>query len=293
MKAHQVYRLQSLLSFIDENLAQRISLETLAESSCWSRWQLQRVFQLAYGESLMGYVRKQRLSRAAQKLLRSDAGINTIAIDTGFESQAVFSRVFKDHFLCSPRVYRQRGEAIGLFPQYLPPVLRCQKDFHVEIKAKPSFQLQGMHSQFNSAISNNANNEKVLYDLWNSLRTSCRKKNIVPDSFYGLTDVSTAINEDLDGITYWAGYVTEYPPASDGFECILVPAQNYAVFTHTGKLSSLRDTLLQFLLEWIPQSQYRCVSGYEIERHLLDQAKVDSDDFSIEFWIPVELNESR
>lgn len=241
----------------------------------------------------MAYVRQQRLSKAAQRLINTDQTIHQVSADCGFESQAVFSRIFKGYFLKTPKQYRQQQQLVKLMPKYLPPVTSpANHPLNVEIKAKASFVLHGRSCLYNSVHSPNANNEAALYDLWRDVRTYFYRQGIKPKEFHSVVDTSTASNEYNDGITYWAGVIDNNIESISGLEQFIVPAQNYAVFTHRGKLNTLRNTLLQFLLEWIPDSDYQCSNGNDVERHLYKQAPIDSEEFELELWYPVSIKDA-
>jgi hypothetical protein len=59
--------------------------------------------QRAYGLSLAGYIRAQKLQKSVERLTRSDEPILNVAIALGFDSQQSFNRSFK----------RQYGQAPG------------------------------------------------------------------------------------------------------------------------------------------------------------------------------------
>ncbi len=91
-------RVEKIVDYIHQNLDKPLTVTELADISCWSRWQLQRVFQEQTNHNLAQYVREQKLSRAAEQLLKSDQKVTDIALDFGFNSEVSFSRAFKQLF---------------------------------------------------------------------------------------------------------------------------------------------------------------------------------------------------
>lgn len=89
-----------LLEWIDANLCQPISLSELEQRSGYSRRNLQLVFHQRFGCGPIQWVRQQRLERARQALLHSQASdtVAGIAARFGFSSLAVFSRDFQARF---------------------------------------------------------------------------------------------------------------------------------------------------------------------------------------------------
>jgi AraC family transcriptional regulator len=101
-------RLQRVLDFIDTRLASDICLDDLAGEACLSPFHFSRLFHEATGLSPHRYLIERRI-RTAQKMLASEhASIAEIALDTGFGSQANFSRTFRKITGVTPRQYREQ-----------------------------------------------------------------------------------------------------------------------------------------------------------------------------------------
>lgn len=107
-------RISRVLAYIHSNLSSALSLEDIAKQSCWSRWQLQRVFQAETGLTVANYVRELKLSQAAELLLDGKERVIDIALGLGFNSEISFSRSFKQMFGSSPSQYRKAGKRVGL-----------------------------------------------------------------------------------------------------------------------------------------------------------------------------------
>jgi len=67
---------------------------------------LSRTFRRFYGCTLGEHVRRLRVRRAAEALVRTDLSLSRVALEAGFSDQAHFSRVFKRLMGCAPSVYR-------------------------------------------------------------------------------------------------------------------------------------------------------------------------------------------
>jgi len=98
----------------DEN-----DLGKLAEIACFSRFHFHRIFHALVGEPVGVYVRQLRLRQAAYRLVYNSSSVTEIALDSGFESPAAFSRAFSRLFGESPSRFRKRGKA--LTEQYRQP----------------------------------------------------------------------------------------------------------------------------------------------------------------------------
>ena len=94
-------KIADTLSYINENLAQPLTVEALAERVYLSKYHFMRLFKAQTGSTVHGYVRQRRLLYAAQ-LIRTGVSINKAAIDSGFEEYSTFFRAFKECFGISP-----------------------------------------------------------------------------------------------------------------------------------------------------------------------------------------------
>ena len=98
---------QKSLDYIEENLEDQISLEKLAEVTFCSIFHFHRLFTALVGMNVIEYVRKRRLTVAAQRLRSTNQSIIQLAIETGFNSHAAFTRAFKNAFGVLPDIYRR------------------------------------------------------------------------------------------------------------------------------------------------------------------------------------------
>jgi len=102
------------VDFIESHLAERFALAEVAAAAGVSPYHYARMFQALTGDTVMGYARKRRLSEAAHKLADGnspDRGLRLIdlALESGFESQAAFTRAFKRQFGVTPGEVRRRA----------------------------------------------------------------------------------------------------------------------------------------------------------------------------------------
>jgi AraC family transcriptional regulator len=87
-------RLKRVLDYIEARLAEEISLEDLAAVACLSPFHFARQFRDTIGQTPHRYVTERRVEAAKAKLALNHSSLVEIALDTGFGSQANFTRVF-------------------------------------------------------------------------------------------------------------------------------------------------------------------------------------------------------
>jgi AraC-like DNA-binding protein len=98
---------QEAVNYINNNITTDISLEALAELTCFSPYHFHRMFLLYTGEAPMEYIRRLRLRKASRELLMGQSGIVEIALKYRFESQDGFCRAFKKYYGITPGDYRK------------------------------------------------------------------------------------------------------------------------------------------------------------------------------------------
>ena len=264
-------RIERLLDYIHNNLDSPLSVESLAEKSCWSRWQLQRTFLKETNQTVAQYVRQIKLSLAAEQLLLSKTRIMDIALDCGFNSEISFNRSFKQFFQCSPRAYRKRGQRIGL-----KTPLTSAKPTHQAYEVKKrllqirfehlaQFQLYGVYDEIEGLFSQQPNYHQVIPTIWQKMVEFTAINPPFEESVMGIID--TRQSSAQSSTVYWAGYKVNTTQTTHLIpENILnVPEQTYAVIPHTGLVHHLDSTLQWFLTTWLPQSNYESVEGFDLE----------------------------
>ena len=114
----QILAVQRMQDFIGENLSREIRLSDLAQSSLFSPWYSYRLFREQLGVTPAEYVRKLRLSRAAEALREKKAKVIDIAFDLGFTNVDTFTRAFFREFGMNPSDYAKNPVPIPLFIPY-------------------------------------------------------------------------------------------------------------------------------------------------------------------------------
>ncbi|MEZ8111369.1 AraC family transcriptional regulator [Vibrio splendidus] len=292
-------RISRVLTYIHSNLSSSLSLEDIATQSCWSRWQLQRVFQAETGLTVANYVRELKLSQAAEHLLDGKERVIDIALGLGFNSEISFSRSFKQMFGSSPSQYRKAGKRVGLRKpiQVSETASTSEKGalsfVEVRIDERESFLVKGMTSEISGLFSLTQDFAQKVPQLWSRLEGEVE----IPDDnvlqFIGVVDLTQSCFDGTN-IHYWAGVelqegisIPQLPSIiSERLEILTVPKQTYAVVKHCGPIENLRHTLSWFVLNWMPSSGYRGVDGYELEVYPFAY-QAHASDAEMEYWVPI------
>ncbi|MCL2106010.1 MAG: helix-turn-helix domain-containing protein [Oscillospiraceae bacterium] len=122
--------LTPLLAELEQNIANDISVDRLAEAGLLSRSQLYREFYDTTGHSVKEYVRKRRLSTALALIKHTDTPLLDIAHQCGFGSQQALCRSVKAATGLTPTRYKASGD------EYYFPICESQPDFTVTISTE-------------------------------------------------------------------------------------------------------------------------------------------------------------
>ena len=104
-----VKRINRVIDYIESNLDKQLTLQELADVSCFSRFHFNRIFSSLMGETLFKFIQRLRLEKAATRLCGEKTPVIDIAMDCGFSNAASFSKSFKAFHGVSPSQWRAKS----------------------------------------------------------------------------------------------------------------------------------------------------------------------------------------
>lgn len=115
MKVDYSSEVQKAIDSIEDNLYDDIKLRDIAKKSHLSEFYFHRLFHKVTGETVMGYVRKRRLTKAAYDLKNTELTVLDIAVKYQFSCGESFTRAFKKMYGITPYEYRKTNKNIKLY----------------------------------------------------------------------------------------------------------------------------------------------------------------------------------
>lgn len=95
------------ISYIHENYKNKISLSNIAEALHTSPSYLSMLFKHETGATITDYLNQIRIEKSRELLSESTMGLLDVSIQSGFENQSYFSKVFKKINGVTPKEYRK------------------------------------------------------------------------------------------------------------------------------------------------------------------------------------------
>lgn len=213
-------RMNDVIAYIEENIAGDIDYAHIARIACCPTHQFQRIFAFITDMTLADYIRRRRLSLAAQDLRQGRESILSVALRYGYDSHAAFTRAFRDQHGISPSQAREKGAV----PRILPRMA-----FHVPLQVQ-----QDLHYRIEKGIVKMARVSKLEFVpfgpyqiVGKELRTKPMSNNIATfwaqcftDGTYDkLSEMKDCIPEELGGD--YVGYITGFNETDGSFVYIV------------------------------------------------------------------------
>lgn len=271
---------QKALWFIESHLSAPLTLDEVAAIAGVSRFHIVRAFAAATGVSVMRYVRLRRLSEAARALASGAPDILSLALEADYGSHEAFTRAFRDQFGVTPEAVRARARLDGLALQ--EPILMDQTP--LDDLAAPRFVTAEPLLVAGLGDRVSVDNGAGIPALWRRFNEIVHE---VP-ARRGVVAYGVCCNgDDAGNFDYIAGVeVADFSDLPRTFSRVRVPAAMFAVFTHSGHVSSIRRTVHTIWNRWLPQSGYEVADAPNFERY---DRRFDplTGNGGLEIWLPV------
>ncbi|GIN70645.1 transcriptional regulator [Bacillus sp. J14TS2] len=107
VKKDKHYLIDYIKNYLRWNYQRMISVEEIANYFGYNKAYISNLFSRESGETITQYLNTIRLEAARQSLLTTNASIQQIANQNGFEDEKYFSRIFSKKYQRSPFAYRK------------------------------------------------------------------------------------------------------------------------------------------------------------------------------------------
>ncbi len=284
-----VESLQKSIDYMEEHLFEHVTIERIAKQANASPFHFQRTFAILTDMSVGEYLRKRRLTLAAEELTRTNVKVIDLSHKYGYDTPEAFSKAFRRQHGVTPSEARK---SIGKLQSYnrlmIQVSLKGAKPMKYRIVEKNSFQIVGIKREYSLLNEENLKGIPVFWKEVNEDGTNDVLFSLNNGTIKGVLGVCVTDNDvkSTQTMDYWIAttYDGDVPEGLAEFE---IPSSKWAVFeVHGAMPQSMQNTWKQIFSEWFPSSGYEHAGTPELEVYS------DDDPFNpnlySEIWIPVK-----
>ncbi|MMZ58134.1 Right origin-binding protein [compost metagenome] len=284
------------IQYIEERLGEELTLKEVAQAMHYSEYHFHRTFVYWIGDTVTSYIRKRRLSRAAEALVYSEQKIVDIALQYGFGSHESFTRCFRKMYGMMPSACRKLGHPPFLVPIAQPKemLVGLQNDEwsvrQMEARIEQYHAMRVIGYSITTAASEGNNTEIPAF--WQKyMKEQLAYK--IPGKLRPDVELGICSSMNTDGsFQYTIGFeVDRNTPVPEGMVELEVPETTYAIFTtppagESDFVSSIQSTWDNIYTNWFPTSGYEQIAAPDFEWY--DKRCWSQEDKQIDIYIPVQ-----
>ncbi|MBO4903342.1 MAG: AraC family transcriptional regulator [Lachnospiraceae bacterium] len=266
------------IQYMEDHLTEQISVSDIAAHVNLSVFHFHRAFSMITGLSPAEYLRKRRLSQAAQELVNGDEKVIDIALKYGYETPESFTKAFTRFHGISP-MQAKKGSPVQFMSRYTVRIaIEGGQIMEFTIKKLEPMDLLVHAKSFHAETS-----EAEIPKFWDAYYADEAYRKIP-----GYLGVCAQTKTDSDEFEYGIGCnASDVEGVPEGFKVIHIPAYTWAVFKCVGPSpKAIQDMWERIYKEWLPVSDYEIIPDYDIENYL--PGDPSSQDYVSEICIPVK-----
>ncbi|QPQ31864.1 AraC family transcriptional regulator [Lysinibacillus sp. JNUCC 51] len=281
--------IQKAINYIEEHLLDDITMEQIAREVNSSVFHFQRTFSILTDMSIADYIRRRRLTLAAQELINTEQKVIDLAYKYGYDSPEAFTKAFrKQHQLTPSEARKKQGQLQSYNRLVIQVSLKGAEPMKYKIVEKEKFQVVGVKRTYNSQ---NGENLQGIPQFWNEMNSKNFDHQLIQlnnGSIKGTLGVCVPnTTQGQNGfIDYWIA-TDHVGEVGENLLAMEVPASKWVVFEVHGPMpDAMQNTWKQIYSEWFPSNPYKPAGTAELEVYP-DEDAYSADSYS-EIWIPIQ-----
>ncbi|WP_053217571.1 AraC family transcriptional regulator [Virgibacillus senegalensis] len=283
-----VESIQKAIDYMEARLLEPISLEDIAGEAHVSAFHFQRTFTILTEISVGEYIRRRRLTLAAQELMQSSNKVIDLAYKYGYDTPEAFSKAFRRQHGISPSEARKHAGKLTFYNRLTIQVqLKGVEPMKYRLEETKGFQVVGRKRSFSVVNEENLREIPKFWDQVNKDGTDKELFQINNGPIEGVLGVCVDNKNEKETIDYWVATAFDGDYPSQEFEQLNIPASKWAVFEVSGPMpEAMQKTWSRIFSEWFPTSGYDHAGTPELEVYTSEDPA--SPDLYSEVWIPVK-----
>jgi AraC family transcriptional regulator len=283
-KMNWIQIMNSTVDYIEANLTKKLYVCQIAEKGYYSSFHFQRMFTMIAGVTVADYVRRRRLTLAAQDLFNGEKVID-VAMRYDYETPEAFTRAFKRLYDITPKDVKNCGVHLVAYPRLSFQIsIKGEGYMNYKLVEHPSFEVIGVKCTITTKFGEN---KKQVVSFWRETETNGTKSklcNIIGP--LGLLGICLHFDSEMSTFEYMiaveagnneeAGYVKE-----------VIPAATYAVFESIGPMpAAIQSVIDRIYNEWFPSTSFEHAGTPELEVYY--PGNPQDQNYRSEVWIQIK-----
>ncbi|MDQ0861113.1 AraC family transcriptional regulator [Bacillus sp. V2I10] len=277
--------IQKAIDYMEEHLLEDISIEQIAKEANASAFHFQRTFTILTDISVGEYLRRRRLTLAAQELANSRSKVIDLAYKYGYDTPESFTKAFRRQHGISPSDARKSTCKLIFYSRLTIQVsLKGADPLNYKVVERKGFDAVGIKREFSCE---NEENQIGIPKLWNEVNqdgTNELLMNLNNGEIKGVMGICVGGSNKM--MDYWVAAEYDGEPP-EGLSKLTIPAAKWVVFEVHGPMpDAMQNAWKQIFSEWFPTSGYEHAGTPDLEVYSNDDPF--SSNYYSEIWIPVK-----
>ena len=284
-------RIQRAIDHIEQHLSDVLPVEEIAAQAYLSVAHLYRIFPILAGCTVGQYVRRRRLSCAADMLARTRRRVLDVALEYRFESQESFIRAFKALFGITPGDYRKLKPIITIYKKMQLNLSQRKEPLPMQPDIiKKKFLLAGVQTEMDLSVDFTQRITALRNALRQSLPDIPEKVEPVRMVGFWFPDPDNTLSETYSKCFYFAGVEVR---SADGVpENLAVKDLPESLFARFREQT--RGTMNRYgYTQWLPTSGYILNMDLAGDFEIFDDMVHDAVDDPCDILLPIRTPEGN
>ncbi|GHU36889.1 putative HTH-type transcriptional regulator YdeE [Clostridia bacterium] len=282
-------QLNRAMAYIEAHIDDDLALSDAAAVTGYSPYHFGRLFYYIAGMPLSEYIRKRKLTLAAEELKSGDVKVIDLAVKYGYDSADSFTRAFAKQHGITPTAARQPGVNLTIFlPLTFQIKIKGVHSMNWRIEEREAFEVFGIERMYKN------DETELVPELWTETKQNGEQEKL----FAATGEIMPQSGEmPLKGICgycepgdhifpYMIGAFLTKKCKTESYKIFKIPKATWAVFRseslpHFG--IAIPELFNRAYSEWLPSSGYEKAIGPDMEIYKLDENGKSYE----EVWIPV------
>lgn len=278
-------RMSDAVEFMETHMEEPFDASLIAKAACSSPFHFQRMFLMLTGVTVADYVRKRRLTLAAQELAATRVKVLDLALKYGYDTPESFAKAFRRVHGISPSAAREPGASLKAYPRISFHLsLKGDKDMDYRIVAREAFQVVGKTRRISTK---DGENFKQVPEFWRDCARDKTEERLQPyNKANTVLGICLAMDLEQEQFTYMVAVESDRLPEEAEFEAQTIPASTWAVFASVGPMpGAIQKVWERIYHEWFPGTGYEHAGTPDLEVYPAGDAS--AADYRCEVWIPI------